>query len=463
MNLMTFNPDDTICAVSTAPGVGGVAIVRISGSRAIEIADKLWRGRPLAQCEPRKAYLGNILDSEGEILDNCLCTVFRGPASFTGDDVVEISVHGSRYIQQELVNALISAGCRLAMPGEFTHRAFAAGRIDLAEAEGIADVIDATTRASHRLALNQMRGQLSRRLARLRERLLELSSLLELELDFSEEEVEFASRSQLVEMAAEVRDECQRLAATFSAGSALKDGIPVAIIGEPNVGKSTLLNRLVDDERAIVSDIPGTTRDTIEDTAVIDGTLFRFVDTAGLRDTADVIETMGIERSVKAAAAARVVVYVIDATQPADVRRDIVATDTKTIFVLNKCDRLDSDRRSYLARQFREAIDDQNSEIVALSARDDADLSPLIRAIVKAADPDTGADDIIITNARHYQALKQAAEASARMVEAIQSGIPSDFVAQDLRETLHHLGTITGAITPDDILATIFSRFCIGK
>ncbi|MDE5941624.1 MAG: tRNA uridine-5-carboxymethylaminomethyl(34) synthesis GTPase MnmE, partial [Muribaculaceae bacterium] len=318
--------DDTICAISTPPGVGGIAVIRISGPRAIEIADRLWHGKALDTAPSHTARFGTIEDPDThQTLDEAVATVFRAPASFTGENVVELSVHGSLWIQNRLIQILIHAGCRLAQPGEFTRRAFASGKLDLAEAEAIADVIASTSRASHRVAMSQMRGQFSRRLSDLRDKLLELASLLELELDFAEEHVEFADRAKLLELSEQTRNEVCRLADSFATGDAIRRGIPVAIIGKPNVGKSSILNRLLNDNRAIVSDIPGTTRDTIEDTADINGYTFRFIDTAGLRHTADTVESLGIERARLKASQARIILWVID---PAGIAENQLTSDT---------------------------------------------------------------------------------------------------------------------------------------
>lgn len=311
--MISLNDSDTICAVSTPSGVGGIAVVRVSGKDALNIVDKIWCGKRLSEVRSHSAHLGDIADPEDSAtpLDTAVATVFRGPASFTGEDVVELSVHGSKWIQRELVNLLVRSGCRTACPGEFTQRAFANGRLDLAQAEAVADVIASSSRSAHRLTASQMRGDFSKSISTLRDKLIEIASLLELELDFSEEDVEFASRSKLRALAEKLHENISRLAASFSTGCAIKDGVPVAIVGEPNVGKSTLLNALLNDSRAIVSDIPGTTRDTIEDTIEINGVLYRFIDTAGIRKTDDSIENLGIERSYDAIGKARIVLWLI--------------------------------------------------------------------------------------------------------------------------------------------------------
>ncbi len=457
--------DDTICAISTPPGAGGIAVVRISGPRAIEIADTVWRGTPLASLASRKASLGRIVDPDtGEEIDTGVATLFRGPGSFTGEDTVEFSVHGSQWIQAEVLRVLIRNGGVMARPGEFTRRAFANGRMDLAEAEAVADVIASSTRAAHRLAASQMRGDFSRRLAELRERLLDISALLELELDFSEEEVEFASRSRLIELATEIHTEVSRLADSFATGNAIRNGIPVAIVGDTNAGKSTLLNRLLSHDRAIVSDIRGTTRDTIEDTMELDGTLFRFIDTAGIRETDDPVENLGIERSIRALGDSRIALWVIDATdaesatRPAENIVSALAPDARLIVVVNKMD-LVGDGEVTLPEGLPEG-----SVMVEISAATGEGLPELREAIVKASGIELiGADGVTVTNARHYEALTHARESIARVIDGLRSGLSGDFIAQDLRETTHHLGEITGTVTTPDILATIFSRFCVGK
>lgn len=460
---------DTICAISTPSGVGGIAVVRVSGPDAIGIVDKIWRGRALAEAVSHTAHLGDIVDPErpDEPLDSALATVFRTPRSFTGENVVEISVHGSRWIQRELVNLLIRSGCRMAEPGEFTRRAFANGRLDLAQAEAVADVIASSSRSAHRLAASQMRGDFSKHIGGLRDKLIEIASLLELELDFSEEDVEFASRQQLRELAEALYVQISSLAASFSTGSALKDGVPVAIVGEPNVGKSTLLNLLLHDNRAIVSDIPGTTRDTIEDTIEIDGVLYRFIDTAGIRDTADTIESLGIERSYAAIGRARIIVWLITP--------DMLANDYKRmkdaivghmpegaalITVLNKIDTITGNQAH--VSDFEN--NNESADFIRISAANGMNTGQLTAALHRhsGADQAEGAD-LIVTNARHYEALTHAKDSISRVISGLDANLSGDFIAQDLRETIHHLSTITGTITTPEILQNIFKNFCIGK
>lgn len=474
---------DTICAISTAPGTGGIAVVRISGPQATGIADSIWHGStPLATVRANTATFGRVADPDrpGETLDEAVATVFRAPRSFTGEDTVEISVHGSPFIQREMINLLIRRGCRLAEPGEFTRRAFASGKIDLAQAEAIADVIASDSRGAHRIALSQMRGQFSEKLAEMRSQLLELASLLELELDFSEEDVEFADRSRLLEIARSLKSHVDTLAATFSTGDAIKRGVPVAIIGSPNVGKSSILNKLLGDNRALVSDIPGTTRDTVEDTADIEGITFRFIDTAGIRATDDPVENLGIERSFANIAKARILVWVVTATDLAgndtttlthlhELRDEISrlkSPDTALILAVNKTDLLPTrDHPATLTAAERLGAD----TAIPLSTVTGENL-PLLRHTLHAAATQgisSSANDIIVTNARHYEALRNASSSIDRVIASLTPGhpypLPGDLIAQDVRETLHHLGSITGTITTPEILSTIFSRFCIGK
>lgn len=462
---------DTICAISTPPGIGGIAVARVSGPESIMITQSLWKGVDLSQVKSHTAHLGNILDCDGSVLDQALVTVFKAPNSFTGDNVVEISVHGSKYIQRQLINALISSGARLADPGEFTRRAFISGKLDLAQAEAVADMIASSSKAAHRIAINQMRGGFSKRLSSLREQLLELASLLELELDFSEEDVEFASRKKLLKIAIDVNTEVNRLLHSFKSGSAIKDGIPVAIVGETNAGKSSLLNTILGDDKAIVSDIHGTTRDIIEDTIEVGDYLFRFMDTAGLRDTTDKIESIGIDRAYSAISHARIIILVIDLTQPLNtqplqyIHNNIESDDlTKLIIALNKSD---LDGTVLTTNEIREALKNckisSEVPILPISAKNGTGIDALLKELQKtvAADDETG--NVMITNLRHCEALTKAADSSQRVISGLQDNLSGDLIAQDLRETIFHLGTITGNITSQDILTNIFSRFCIGK
>ncbi len=461
--------NDTICAISTPPGLGGIAVVRVSGPEAIAIVDTLWHGKALTDAKSHSAHLGWLTDPDNGPLDQCIATIYRSPASFTGDDTVELSVHGSTWIQQETLNLLLRHGCRLALPGEFTRRAFAAGHLDLAQAEAVADLIASQSRADHRIAVGQMRGDFSRRLTSLRESLLELASLLELELDFSEEDVTFASRQQLTDLATEIHREITRLTATFSTGQAIRNGIPTAIIGQPNAGKSTLLNLLLDDDRAIVSDIPGTTRDTVEDTTVINGTLFRFIDTAGLRHTTDTIEAIGIKRALDTIKRARIILWLIDAHNPGNLHHTITTIteqlphDAQLIPVITKTDLADETTITTIADTLHTLLPHNATEIHYIASPTRQGIDHLTETLSNATTNGIASDAVIITNARHYEALTLADADLQRFIQALHSGLPTDLVAQDLRQALHHLGTITGTITTPDILSTIFSRFCIGK
>lgn len=453
---MIFNETDTICAISTPPGCGGIAVVRVSGPAALAVVGKIWQGKDLDDVASHTAHLGNIVDEKGEALDRGVATVFRAPRSFTGEDVVELAVHGSRYIQRRLLEALVQAGARLAGPGEFTRRAFLNGRLDLAQAEAVADVIASDSRAAHRIAMNQMRGTFSKRLADLRDSLVEIASLLELELDFSEEDVTFASREKLLVLATEIHNEVTRLHHSFSDGRAIKEGIPVAIVGPTNAGKSSLLNAILGDDRAIVSDIHGTTRDTVEETIEIGDFRFRFIDTAGLRHTDDAIEQIGITRSLQAIDKASIVILTLDGSLPvdADTLHEVKehARGRHLIIALNK---KDLGTAAQLPGEATIAISTITGEgLIALQDR----LEDIGRQLCGSAD-----SDILVTNARHAAALAQAAETSARVIDGLNAGLPGDLIAQDLRATIAHLSEITGEIPSQEILTTIFSRFCIGK
>ncbi len=465
---------NTICAISTPSGSGGIAVIRVSGPQAFTIVDSIWKGKKLQDAASHTAHLGTILDSEKKPLDQAVATVFRNPRSFTGEDIVEISVHGSIYIQQQLLASLIKAGAEMAEPGEFTRRAFTNGRLDLAEAEAVADIIASSSRAAHRLAMSQLQGRFSSHIDSLRERLVELASLLELELDFSEEDVTFADRQQLRTLAEEIRSTVNSLASTFASGQALRDGIPVAIIGRPNVGKSRLLNTLLQTDRAIVSDIPGTTRDTVEDTIDLEGNTFRFIDTAGIRHTDDPVEHLGIARAIDKASKARIIIWLInheDLSNPealADFRQQIAetASDNSRLFLaVNKIDTLSDNAVAPLLKKATECIPNV-TEIFAISALKGDGISQLKTKLVEAAIHGLPADEsLIVTNARHHAALLQASEALTALLQGLneENLLTPDLLALHLREAIRALATITGTISSQEILNTIFSRFCIGK
>ena len=473
----------TICAVSTASG-GAIGVVRVSGSQAISITEQIFRavnGKPLSERKASSLTFGHIVDENNNVVDEVLVSLFRAPHSYTGEDATEISCHGSSYILQRVVQLLLAAGCEAAAPGEFTQRAFLNGKIDLSQAEAVADVIASTTAASHKVAMSQMRGDFSKQLGALREQLVHLTSLLELELDFSDhEDLEFADRSALDAIAAQIESVTQRLADSFATGNVLKNGLPVAIVGSTNSGKSTLLNALLHDDRAIVSDIHGTTRDVIEDTFTLGGTLFRFIDTAGLRSTEDVVEHMGIARSRQKLEEAKIVLFVVDATQ---VTSQMEALGTEIleamngrplVVLFNKADLIEKQAMNELLAQplthwisGASLSSQQESPIVKLSisAKEGLGLDTLTDTLVGLAQENTtSAGDIIVTNARHYAALTAALADIRRVRQGLSTHLSGDFVAQDLRECLFHLAEITGgAVTTDEVLGTIFKNFCVGK
>ena len=464
-----YNNESTICAISTPHGTGGIAVIRISGPQAISYTSQCWKGAPIADMASHTAHLGNILFADGQMLDQVVLTIFRAPNTFTGEDVIEISCHGSVWIQQQIVNRLIEAGCQAASAGEFTQRAFANHRIDLSQAEAIADVIAASSRAAHRIAINQMRGAFSNQLADLRTQLLDFVSLIELELDFSEEEVEFADRTQLLTLANHILDIITRLADSFATGNVIKNGLPVAIAGETNAGKSTLLNYLLHDDRALVSNIHGTTRDVIEDTITLGGTLFRFIDTAGIRHTHDTIEAMGIERTFKKINEAQLVLWLIDGTNPpqhlAQLSTEILphTAGKQLIAVVNKDDCLNDEQRQAITNTLTQLLP-PDAQHIFISAKQQTALTQLQNMLIEAAAlPEADESQVIVTNARHYQALTRAQQALQRAIQGLTDGLSGDFVSQDIREAMHYLGEITGEITTHDILGNIFSRFCIGK
>ncbi len=454
----------TICSISTAPGIGAIAIVRVSGPQAFDIVGKLTRGESrFGEWPARTAHYCGLYDGE-QLVDEVMVVKYAAPHSYDGEDMVEISCHGSRYIQQKILELLLQGGCRLAERGEFTMRAFMNGKMDLPQAEAVGDLIDSQSESAHHLAVNQLKGGVSRTIADLRDRFIQLAALLELELDFSEEEVEFADREKFMQLLSELKGEVQRLVASFHSGNALKNGIPVAIVGKPNVGKSTLLNALLDDDRAIVSDIPGTTRDTVEDTLTVGGTQFRVIDTAGIRQSADTIEQSGIERSFRAMEKADVILYLVDATEtPSEVTtelgrlRDEFSLNEKKIFlIINKIDRISIDKN-----QFADGIKDV--EILAISAKNRQNVSDILAAISRYAEACAAGDHTLLTNARHYDLMRGIATDITRIEEGLATSLPTDLVAIDVRSALDKLGQLTGTITDNDVLNTIFGKFCIGK
>jgi tRNA modification GTPase len=470
-----MNHNDTICAISTAPGMGAIAVLRLSGPKAFEICDKIFKaaakGKKIVDQPGNSIHFGRINDGEKDI-DEVLVSVFRGPHSFTGENVVEIACHGAPYIQQQILQLLTGSGARLAEPGEFTQRAFLNGKMDLSQAEAVADLIAARSEAARRVALQQMRGGFSDELMRLRERLLWFISLIELELDFSEEDVEFADRSQLRALVDEIEAHIRKLVNSFSLGNAIKNGIPVAIVGHTNVGKSTLLNALLNEERAIVSDIHGTTRDAIEDVVNLGGFSFRFIDTAGIRETADKIESIGINITYNKIKQASIVLLLLDAGDSDEklhkavehIKSLIDSNSQQLLVVINKCDLSDTETiaRRFALSEFSELSGSDG--LVAISAKYRQNLDKLIAELLKTVDTRAiDSDEVIVTNVRHHEALSHALESLMRVKQGLEQGISGDFLAQDIREVLHHIGSITGQISTDEILGNIFKNFCIGK
>ena len=467
--------NNTICAIATAPG-GAIGIIRISGPKAISIADRIFRpvGSTLSLSE-RKAYtlaFGNIVNANNDVVDEVLVSIFRAPHSYTGENSVEISCHGSAYVLQQVMLLLTENGCSPAGPGEFTQRAFLNGKMDLSQAEAVADLISSTNKATHDMAMSQLKGHFSNELADLRAHLLKLTSLLELELDFYDhEELEFADRSELYTLANDIHKRLLSLARSFEVGNALKNGIPVAIVGNTNVGKSTLLNHLLHEEKAIVSDVHGTTRDFIEDTTIINGIQFRFVDTAGIRDTDDVVENIGIERTYQKMQEAKIVLWLID-KQPSDSEIEDIKTRVagkKLIIVRNKMDLTNSSLNNSSSAKptiQHSNFNIQNTSSVDISAKYGTNISKLEQLIVEAANiPQLSESDIVITSVRHYSALLHADESLQRVIDSMNLGLSGDLLAEDLRMVIDYLAEITGEerITPQETLQNIFTHFCVGK
>lgn len=457
--------NDTICALATPPGVGAIAMIRLSGPESFSIIDQIFTARsgsPASEAAGHTLHLGDLNGDEG-IIDEVLVSVFRAPHSYTGDDSIEISCHGSPYIQQKIIELLINRGARMATAGEFTMRAFVNGKFDLAQAEAVADLIASGSKYAHDLALDQMRGGFSDKIKQLRQELLDFASLVELELDFAEEDVEFADRTKIGTTLDGLEDEINVLMKSFQVGNVLKNGIPVAIIGKPNVGKSTLLNTILQEEKAIVSDIPGTTRDSIEDTIIIEGIAFRFIDTAGLRTSTDAIENMGIGRTLQRIKEASIILFVFDAASTAEEvqevleeHRHLIEDPSKRIILIgNKIDQLIE-----IPKGFKDLVE---LETIFISAKRKENINLISDSLLRSVNMQQYADTTIVSNARHYEALSNSLQAIRDIRKGFDNNVPSDLVAIDIRKALHHLGSITGQITSDEILGNIFGKFCIGK
>jgi len=460
---------DTICAIATGSGSGAISVIRISGNESISICDSIFRStnkeKKLANVAANTIHFGTIVEGK-DIIDEVLVSVFRAPHSYTGEDSIEISCHGSSYIQQKIMQMLTNGGARIATPGEYTQRAFMNGKLDLSQAEAVADLIASSNQAAHKLAMTQVRGGFSKEIEALRYELLNFISLIELELDFGEEDVEFADRKQLTTLTDKICKVIGRLKDSFRLGNAIKNGIPVTIAGDTNVGKSTLLNTLLNEERAIVSEIEGTTRDVIEDVVNIEGVAFRFIDTAGIRTTQDKIESLGIERTFGKIDQANVVLLLLDVTR--DLNRTTESLkrlrnhidQQKLIIIANKIDKATEEQLT----EFKKAIVPiHNEQMVYISAKAHENIETLRRVLLDSCKEATTGNDIIVTNARHYEVLCSAFEDITRVNEGLNMGISGDFLAQDIRQCLHHLGEITGTISTDDVLGHIFKNFCIGK
>ena len=461
-----MNNNDIICAPATVPGTGAISVIRISGKGSLELADKVisLRKGSIAQSKGYTLHFGSIFASDGSLLDEVIVSVFRAPNSYTGEDGVEISCHSSKYIVSETIGLLCEKGCRMAGPGEFTQRAYLNGKMDLAQAEAVADVIAADSKAALRVAQSQLRGEYSAAFKELRDALVRLSALVELELDFSEEEVEFASREMIIGLAESAIAKMSRLRDSYRVGNALKNGVPVAIVGAPNVGKSTLLNALLGEDRAITSDIPGTTRDTVEESIVIEGVRYRFIDTAGIRETEQMIERLGIERSLAKIRDAAIVICLLDATKKDEseqmlskVESLIDSENQKIIVVANKSD---------LNGHVKEELSGLSEGAISISELRKEGLRELEKAIVKCGFADTD-DHVIVTSARHYNALSSAVESLRAVVRAVREGISEELLAEDLRAAICDINSIfastSDAITPDEVLGEVFGKFCIGK
>ena len=461
---MSNYSSSTICALATAPGIGAIAIIRLSGQESINICNQVFKGKDLTTVETHTVHFGTIKDGD-KILDEVLVSVFKGKQSFTGENSVEISTHGSPYIQQQVIQLLIQNGATSAGPGEFTLRAFLNGKLDLSQAEAVADVIAANSETSHELAMKQMRGGFSNEIQKLRNELIHFASLIELELDFGEEDVEFADRKDLKALVTQLNSALTKLISSFDYGNVIKSGVPVAIIGEPNVGKSTLLNALLNEERAIVSDIAGTTRDVIEDEMIIQGISFRFIDTAGIRETTDTIESLGIEKTYEKLEQASIVLLLVDASAitreelEADIQKveDRISGKNKRLIVI--ANKVDNTRNQEGILKTFTGI----KNVIYTSAKKKENIKAIEERLFDYVQSGALNNDVVVTNARHFEALTRANEALLKVLEGLDNNITGDFLAMDIRQALHFLGEITGEITTDDLLDNIFSKFCIGK
>jgi tRNA modification GTPase len=462
-----MNTSDTICAISSPHGIGAISLIRMTGMSSVKILDKYFipanPDKKFTEQTPKTIHLGNFVENE-KIIDEVLVSFFKSPDSYTGEDMVEISCHGSLFIQSEILKLLISGGARMATPGEFTLRAFLNKKLDLSQAEAIADLIASNSKASHAIAIKQMKGGFSAKIKELRTKLIDFSSLIELELDFSEEDVEFVKRDELLNLLDNLLFEIGFLKDSFSVGNVIKNGVPVAIIGKPNVGKSTLLNVLLNDERALVSEIPGTTRDAIEDTIIISGVTFRFIDTAGLREPNDHVENLGIEKTYEKINLAKIILYVFDISETSveeiiqtisDFKQHIKDQSKRLIIIANKIDRLVE-----IPKRFKDFVE---LETIFISAKRKENINLISESLIKSVSDENISEGTIVTNARHYEALFNARKALKEAKDDIESNVSNDLVAENIRVALHFLGVITGDVTNEEILGNIFNKFCIGK
>lgn len=460
--------NDTIVALATPPGAGAIAVIRLSGYNAFKICTEVFfkkSGKPydLLKQKSHTLHFGVIKDEE-YLIDEVLLSIFFAPHSYTGENIIEISCHGSQFIQQQIVQLMVKKGARMAEPGEFTLRAFLNGKLDLSQAEAVADLIASNSATSHQVAMQQMRGGFSNKIKTLRENLVNFASLIELELDFSEEDVEFADREDLKKLILQIQNIIARLIHSFEVGNVIKNGIPVAIVGKPNTGKSTLLNLLLDEDRAIVSDIPGTTRDTIEDEINIGGVLFRFIDTAGIRSTTDTIEHIGVQKTFEKMQTAAIIIYMFDVHEITRSELEMILTEMKPningaelVLVGNKIDKEDEQR-------IRQEFEGTENELIFISAKEHLNIDQLTEKLISLFDKRTvNMTETVVTNARHVEALRHTQSALQKVQDGLISGLPGDLLALDIRNALHHLGLITGEVTTDDLLGNIFSKFCIGK